>query len=78
MIVLYIVYAIIGISIIIFLHELGHFQHGVHEAGRGRRVTVPGHARGDDGRVVRPDRPVVIRHRVVAAFARRDGPDPPA
>ena len=42
------------------------------------RQAVPGEPGGDQRVVVRPDRAVVIRHRVVAHFAGVDGPDAPA
>ena len=44
----------------------------------GSLEAVAGEARGDQGVVVRPDRAVVVRHRVVARLAGVDRPDAPA
>lgn len=55
---------------------------GVEETGKNLQgalfESVGSHARGDNGIVVRPDRSVVVRHRIEADLRCGDGSDTPS
>ena len=59
-----------------------HFQRGIEEAVEYRlnavAVPISRKASGDHRVVVRPNRAIVVRHRIIARFRRSDGSDAPA
>src|SRR5882724_3423252 len=60
------------------IHVAGGIEHAFEQLLDLGLMAIAGKTERDQGVVMRPDRPVVIRHRIVARLAPGDGPDAPS